>query len=224
MRWPCRWRDRKRRRGHSRGGRVAGPPAPIEREIRADRRPQPAIFLRPQADRASGVARVADPFDVHHALAARQRRPDGPRLDVLPPRCLEIDPLFARAERHPSRIGVGRGEIALRHQGMPVEPLGRRRQDEVGVDAVVGQIDGDALVRLPPAGIDRNQRTQERGEQVKRGNRRQPQHRAPHPLHRSPPSTCHSSSRFGLPCMARLPRCPVAALHSGNWSGRSAAW
>ena len=78
------------------------PAAVVEREVGADRGPQAAIFLRPQPDLAHRVARVRDIFDVHHPLAAGQRRPDRPRRDVPPGRRVEIDPLLARSEGDPA--------------------------------------------------------------------------------------------------------------------------
>src|SRR5689334_22825591 len=75
----------------------------IEREIGADRGPEAAIFLRPKPDLPSGIVWARNIFDVHHALAAAERRPDRPRSNVPPGWRLEIDPLLSRSESDPSR-------------------------------------------------------------------------------------------------------------------------
>ena len=52
------------------------------------------------------------------------------------------------------RRRVRRFEMALRHQRLPVEPLRPDRHYDVRMDAVVGEIDGDAACRLDPGGVD----------------------------------------------------------------------
>ena len=94
--------------------------------------------------------------------------------------------------------------------GRQSSPSARRRQDEVGVDAIVGEIDGDALVRLAPAAIDRDQRADQRGEQIERRNRDERQQRR----RRSPaldflPVAAPLGLPLALPCA--LSRCAVAA-------------
>ena len=97
----------------------------LEREVRADRCPQAAIFFRPKPDLAHGVVGARHIFDVHDALAAGQRRPDRARRDVPPRRRFEIDSLLARAEGDPSRIRSRRAANSLRGTTGPNRALAR---------------------------------------------------------------------------------------------------
>ena len=64
--------------------------------------------------------------------------------------------------RDPAGIGIGGGEVAPRDERRPVEPGGLHRHDDVGMNPVVGEIDGDSIVRLFPAPVDGDQRADQR--------------------------------------------------------------
>src|SRR5690242_15675248 len=101
-------------------------------ELRPDRSPKSAIFLRAEADLANRIIGTWHIYDVHHALSAGECGPDRPRRDVPPGRRIEIDALFARAECDPF---VTPRLFVLRDECGPVEALGPHRHDDNRVDA-----------------------------------------------------------------------------------------
>ena len=109
-----------------------------------------------QANLPGGVGGIAGPLDMHHPLVAGQRDRRCLGGEVAPGRRLQIDPALAGAEGDPCGIGrdVGRvGPGQQRPPSSPCELAGRK----VGMDAVIGDVDGDAVVRLIPFGVERNQ-------------------------------------------------------------------
>ena len=138
------------------------PATSIEREACADRCPQPPILLRPQSDLPDRVIRRRHIFDVHHTLPTRQRGPQGARRQVPPGRRVQIDALLARTERDEAGIGIDRREVTRRDQRPPVEALGVDRQDEIGMNAVVGDVDRRAVRSLAPPAVDGNERADQR--------------------------------------------------------------
>ena len=130
---------------------------------------------------------------MHDPFAAGQRDCRRPHGKVAPRRRFQIDPPLARPERDPSGITGNVGHVGFGHQRSPVESLRLSWQDQIGVDAIVRDIDGDTLVGLLPSGIDRDQRADERGENVERGNRDDRKSDADRPAGLSTTATRHQS-------------------------------
>ena len=137
-------RDRKRRKGRSRDGRCAAAARPSSAKSARIAAHKPPIFLRSQADLPSGVSGARHIFDVDHARPPASADQMVARRNVPPRRRIEIDVLLARPKRNPARCGSRGGEVAFgEHRAASPAPE-PDRHDDVGVDAIVGDIDRGA--------------------------------------------------------------------------------
>ena len=153
--------------------------------------PQPSILFRPEPQLSKGVVRGSDPLDVNDPFPARESPGDDRHPDVLPAGSIEVNGTFSDPEGDPLRVRRGRCRIRLRDQSPPVEPLRLHRHDDVGVDTVIGNIDGCALGGLGPAPVHRDQRSDQRRREIKCRQRQHRRQNSPNPLARfafSPPA------------------------------------